>query len=98
MPTLKSDKERWDDEGGSQLQKLAQSLAEDALDDSERRILSFLGASVVSLWDDLPTDARQKILNLGAAQAAFDKSVLKQGIVRVARDCAGPLEAAKWSA
>lgn len=76
--------ERWDDEGGSQLASLANSFAIEEFAASERRILAFLGASVLSLWDDLPVDARQRMLNREIAQAAFDKSVLKVKIARLA--------------
>lgn len=78
--------ERWDDEGGSQLASLAKSFAIEEYEESERRILAFLGASILSLWDELPLDARQQVLNRQNAQAAFTKSALKAKIARVATD------------
>ncbi len=76
--------ERWDDEGGSQLISLARSFAIEEFEESERRILAFLGASILSLWDELPPDARQRVLNREIAQAAFDRSALKARIARIA--------------
>lgn len=78
--------ERWDDEGGSQLASLAQAFAIEEFEVSERRILAFLGASVLSLWDELPLDARRRVLNSEIAQAAFDRSVLKARIARIAEE------------
>jgi len=78
--------ERWDDEGGSQLASLAKSFAIEEYEESERRILAFLGASILSLWDELPLDARQQVLNRQNAQAAFTKSALKAKIARLATD------------
>lgn len=77
--------ERWDDEGGSQWLSLALSFAIDEIEESERRILAFLGASIFSLWAEFPADARQRILNREAALAAFDGSALKARIARIAR-------------
>ena len=77
--------DRWDNEGGSQLASLAQSFAMEEYEESERRILAFLGASILSLWDELPLDARQQVLNRQSAQAAFTKSALKAKIARLAR-------------
>ncbi|MGE8704051.1 MAG: hypothetical protein ACN6O5_15340 [Achromobacter sp.] len=76
--------ERWDNEGGSQLASLAKSFAIEEYEESERRILAFLGASILSLWDELPLDARQQVLNRQSAQAAFTKSALKAKIARLA--------------
>lgn len=77
--------ERWDNEGGSQLASLARSFAIEEYEDSERRILAFLGASILSLWDELPVDARQQVLNRQNAQAAFTRSSLKVKIARLAK-------------
>ncbi|CAM4090687.1 Transcriptional regulator [Bordetella tumbae] len=75
--TQQSDNERWDSEGGSQIAELAKSLAIDELEETDRRILAFLGASVLCLWDELPDDARQKVLNGELVQRTFDESVVK---------------------
>ncbi|AUL17971.1 hypothetical protein [Bordetella bronchiseptica] len=72
--------ECWDNEGGSQIFSLAASFELEEFEESERRILAFLGASVLSLWDDLPATDRQRVLNREAAQAAFDKSAIKAKI------------------
>lgn len=72
--------DRWNNEGGSQLSVMARSFTIDEIDASDRRILAFLGISVINLWDDLPLTARQKILNGEAVQAAFDKSAVQEKI------------------
>lgn len=72
--------ERWDNEGGSQIAELARSFAIEELEDTERRILAFLGASVLSLWDELPEDARQKVLNRDQVQKTFDRSAIRARI------------------
>ncbi|MBV7485811.1 hypothetical protein [Bordetella sp. BOR01] len=79
-PSDRAAKDRWDNEGGSQIAELARSFAIERLEDSERRILAFLGASVLSLWDELPDDARQKVLNRDLVQKTFDESVVKARI------------------
>ncbi|MNK71802.1 hypothetical protein D3C87_912640 [compost metagenome] len=76
--------QRWDNEGGSQLASLAKSFAIEEYEESERRILAFLGASILSLWDELPIDARQQVLNHQSAQAAFTRSARKAKIARLA--------------
>lgn len=78
--------ERWDNEGGSQIFSLAASFEIEEFEESERRILAFLGASVLSLWDDLPASDRQRVLNHEAAQAAFDKSAIKAKLARLAAE------------
>lgn len=81
--TQQSDNERWDDEGGSQIAELAKAFAIEELEETDRRILAFLGASVLSLWDELPDDARQKVLNGELVQRTFDESVVKARIARL---------------
>ena len=44
---------------------------------SQMRSLAKSFASVVAFGDDLPADARQKLLTRDAALAAFDKSLIK---------------------
>ncbi len=76
-------KEQWDDDGGSQLKDLAVSRAVDQLDEEDRLILGFLGASLLSLWDDLPVSEQQKLLNSQAIKGAFDKAEIKTRIKRL---------------
>ncbi|CAB3677876.1 hypothetical protein LMG26685_04115 [Achromobacter mucicolens] len=75
--------ERWDNEGGAQIYALLKNLPLDELEDREKRILAFLGASVLSLWEDLPKDARQRVLNAEMARASFDKTVLRERIAQL---------------
>lgn len=74
---------QWDDDGGSQLRALAVSRAVDSLDGEDRLILEFLGASLLSLWDDLPVSEQQKLLNTQAIKDAFDKAEIKSRIQRL---------------
>lgn len=74
---------QWDDDGGSQLKSLAISRAVDHLDDEDRLVLEFLGASLLSLWDDLPASERQRLLNTQAIKNAFDKAEIKSRIQRL---------------
>ncbi len=83
-----SAKERWDNEGGSQIHALLKTLPVDELEERERRILAFLGASVLGLWEDLPQDARQRLLNAEMVQASFDKAVLRQRIAELTGEAA----------
>lgn len=76
----RANKERWDSDGGARIAALAKSFALEQLDRAEQRILAFLGATVLSIWNELPLDARQRVLNRDAAQAAFDKPRLKARI------------------
>lgn len=73
----------WDDDGGSQLKALAVSRAVDQLDEEDRLILGFLGASLLSLWDDLPASEQQRLLNSQAIKSAFDKAEIKTRIQRL---------------
>ena len=75
--------EDWDNEGGSQIASLAAAFAIEEFEESERRILAFLGASVLSLWTDLPVTERQRVLNRELAKGAFNKSLIKERLTRL---------------
>lgn len=68
------------DDAGSCVAALTTPLALGDLDSTEQRILAFLGASVLRLWNELPADTRQRMLNRDAVQAALDKPRLKARI------------------
>ncbi|QHS38284.1 hypothetical protein GWQ43_09485 [Alcaligenes faecalis] len=74
---------QWDDDGGSQLKASAVARAVDQLDEDDQLILGFLGASLLSLWDDLPASEQQKLLNSQAIKSAFDKAEIKTRIQRL---------------
>ncbi len=74
---------QWDDDGGSQLKAPAIARAVDQLDEDDRLILGFLGASLLSLWDDLPASEQQRLLNSQAVKSAFDKAEIKTRIQRL---------------
>lgn len=74
---------QWDDDGGSQLMVAAVSSLVEQIDGQDKVILAFLGISLVSLWDDLPTDQKQKLLNTEAVKQAFDKAKIKSRLERI---------------
>lgn len=74
---------QWDDDGGSQLKALAVARAVDQLDEEDRLILGFLGASLLSLWDELPVNEQQKLLNGQSVKEAFDKAEIKSRLQRL---------------
>lgn len=80
---ISPEKQQWDEDGGSQLKALAVSRAVDQLDKEDQLILGFLGASLLSLWDDLPASEQQRLLNTQAIKDAFDKAEIKSRIRRL---------------
>ena len=81
-PTGRASRARWDNYGGGRFSALATSFALEQLDAAEQRILAYLGASVLNQWQELPQDARQRILALGTAQADFEPAQVKMRIAR----------------
>ena len=78
--TQQTESERWDDDGGSPVDELTKMIAIEKFERSEQHILAFLGASLLCFWDDLPQDARQKLLNRELVQKTYDESVVKSRI------------------
>ena len=70
----------WESEGGAPMPIAPDTFPIEVLDDTEKRVLSFLGASILSLWDTLPDDFRRAALRREAAQAVFDREKLRQRI------------------
>lgn len=85
----RADTERLDGDAGSPIAARAKSFALGELDGAEQRILAFLGASVLSVWNELPPDTRQRVLNRGAAPAAADIPRLKACIAKFLESDAG---------
>jgi hypothetical protein len=77
--------ENWDNEGGLQIAGLAAAFEVEQFETSEQRILAFLGASLLSLWDDLPDTARQKILNHEFIQKSYDRGTVKERLRTILR-------------
>jgi predicted enzyme involved in methoxymalonyl-ACP biosynthesis len=65
------------------LKALAVARAVDQLDEDDQLILGFLGASLLSLWDDLPAGEQQRLLNSQAIKSAFDRAEIKTRIQRL---------------
>ena len=65
------------------MKALAVARAVDQLDEDDQLILGFLGASLLSLWDDLPANEQQRLLNSQTIKSAFDKAEIKTRIQRL---------------
>ncbi|WMD18155.1 hypothetical protein RAS12_15995 [Achromobacter seleniivolatilans] len=72
-----------DSEGDVKIAALATSFAIEQFDASEQRILAYLGSSVLSRWNEIPLDTRQRILNGDAVQGIFDESMVKARIAQL---------------
>ena len=75
---------RWEGEGGA---LGASSKSDQALDEAELRILSRLGAALLSEWSKLPTDLQREIFSRASTlHAATDGFRIKAEIARFLHD------------
>jgi hypothetical protein len=74
--------DRWEGEGGAQTTPWALRYEGSTLADSDRQVLECLGAAVVSLWNDLPTDVQRSIFQHIALNRAYDAVKLTAKIAR----------------
>jgi hypothetical protein len=75
---------RWEGEGGA---LGASSTPDQKLDEAELRILSRLGAALISEWSRLPTDLQRTIFTRAATlHAATDGARIKAEIARFLHD------------
>ncbi len=75
---------RWEGEGGA---LGASPQTHQALDEAELRILSRLGAALLSEWTKLPTDLQQTIfLRASTLRASTDSVWIKAEIARLLHD------------
>ncbi len=81
-PSLATSLARWEDEGGAP----SEPWVLNALSNKDRRILESLGAAIVSIWNDLPTDIQRKVFQHAIAEAAFDPTLLAEQIARFLHD------------
>ncbi len=77
-----ADLERWEDEGGAKLLSWVLKNESGDLDDGERRILEWLGAAVVSEWNELPRDYQRTVFKRAAANKPYDPALLRLQIAR----------------
>lgn len=78
--------ERWEQEGGALVSKWALGYDRNDLADGEHDILECLGAAVVSVWNELPTDIRRALFRQAAGGVGFDPALLKAQIARFLHD------------
>ena len=74
---------RWEGEGGA----LVPSEDATALDESELRILTRLGAALLGAWPDLPTELQRRIFQRATTLGSVrDQAQLKADIARFLHD------------
>ncbi|GAA5231823.1 hypothetical protein FOZ76_14755 [Verticiella sediminum] len=76
---------QWEDEGGSQHLPAAATFPLEVFDEHEKRVLAFLGASILSLWDGMPEDFRRAALRREAAQEAYDAEWVRSRLAGLMR-------------
>jgi hypothetical protein len=74
--------DRWDGEGGAPAIPWPLPYETGKLLDAERRVLECLGASLVSEWNDLPTDVQRRLFEHAASGKSHDAALLKARIAR----------------
>lgn len=84
---MTTDLGRWDDEGGAPAVPSPFDVSD--LPETERRILECLGAALVSVWHDLPTDIQRAIFQRATADNAYDPAELSSRIARFLHDYKG---------
>ena len=88
-PRMNDALDRWDDEGGSAASLGSDALAAslETLSRSERQILQYLGAAVVSEWNELPTDVQRTLFKHASAEGrTSDAGELRARIARFLHD------------
>ncbi|ASC68566.1 MULTISPECIES: hypothetical protein [Achromobacter] len=72
-----SDIERWLNEGGVRLPTSVEMLDAGVLDEGERRVIACLGAAILSVWHEMPSEIRRKVLQSALSTATYDAALLK---------------------
>lgn len=75
-----SDIERWLNEGGVRLPTSVELLDAGRLDEGERRVIACLGAATLSIWYEMPTEVRRKVLQSALSAATYDAALLKEKV------------------
>jgi hypothetical protein len=73
-----TDIERWLNEGGMQMPLAVAGLAPGLLDEREGRAIVCLGIGILSIWDEVPSEIRKKVLQMAVTSANYDIALLKQ--------------------
>lgn len=79
------DIERWLNEGGLQLPRTAEVLDRRVLDEGERRVIACLGAAILSIWHEVPTDIRRMVLQSATNNATYNAVALKEKVATFLR-------------
>lgn len=66
--------------GGLQLPIAVDLLIEGNLDEGDRRIIGCLGAAVVSVWEQLPSEIRNLVLTHAMSSATYDAAHLRNRV------------------
>jgi hypothetical protein len=74
--------ERWEEEGGALVSQLAVRSNGGEPGEVENRVLESLGAAVVSMWNELPTDIQRAVFRQAAANKTHDPVRLRAQIAR----------------
>jgi hypothetical protein len=80
------DLDRWEGEGGAQALPWVLRYRSGVPSNKERQVLEYLGAAVVSGWNELPTDIQRAIFQHAAANKVYDAARLREQIARFLHD------------
>jgi len=78
--------DRWEGEGGAQAWPWTPGYQGGAPSDRERQVLEYLGAAVVSGWNELPTGIQRTIFQYATAGKTYDLARLREQIARFLHD------------
>jgi hypothetical protein len=78
--------DQWDGEGGAQASSWTPRYKGGAPSDRERQVLEYLGAAVVSGWNELPTSIQRTIFQHATANKTYDAVRLREQIARFLHD------------
>jgi hypothetical protein len=78
--------DQWEGEGGAQAWSWALRYKGGAPSDRERQVLEYLGAAVVSGWNELPTSIQCTIFQHATANKTYNTNRLREQIARFLHD------------
>ena len=77
--------DQWENEGGARSPALALRFDGGDLLEPEVQILKCLGAAVVGVWNELPTNVQRDLFRRTVANKTYDVARLKEQIARFLR-------------
>ncbi|WP_159719111.1 hypothetical protein [Geminicoccus flavidas] len=78
--------DQWEGEGGAQAWPWTPRYKGGAPSDRERQVLEYLGAAVVSGWNELPINIQRTIFQHATANKVSDTARLREKIARFLHD------------